>query len=324
MEKGNVDMELIRRYIRGELTPREMYALERQAQADPMLMDIIVGMEQETLDVHGDNLADIRKRIAGRAGQRQTVIRRLAPAQRWAIAASLLAVLTVGTWWFVREDTVEQHEATVATTSKRVSKAPEAPAEPSPEPEAPAAKEREVDTTPQATARIASAEAEVMEYVEKKEERLAMATPKADTGAEKSTLNAAAARLAAAAIDSPVVVVNEQALASRKDGINNRPAAAQAAIPDKAISEKQGGPMPTDGWDAYRKYLKDAVKPAQGQKGTVDLIFAIDDDGRPIDIEVTQTTNKDLNTFAILVVRDGPRWLTGASGKRKVALQVKF
>lgn len=303
MERGNADMELIRRYVRGELTPREMYALERQAQADPMLMDIIVGMEQETLDVHGDNLADIRKRIAGRAGQRKPVIRRLAPAQRWAIAASILAVLTIGTWWFVREDTVEQHEATVAATSKRVSKVPEAAAEPLPEPAAPAARHREADTAPQA-ARIASAEAEVMEYAEKKEEQLA------DSGV-------------AAAMDSPVVV-SEQALASRKDGINNRPAAARAAIPDKARSEKQGGPIPENGWDAYRKYLKDAVKPAHGQKGTVDLSFSVDDNGRPIDIEVTETTNKELNTFAILVVRDGPRWLTGASGKRNVVLQVKF
>src|SRR3546814_7148794 len=119
MEKDKVDMELIRRYIRGELTPREMYALERQAQADPMLMDIILGMEQEALDVHDDNLADIRKRIAERTERRRTIVRRLVPAQRWAIAASLLAVLTVGMWWFTREDTVEQQrEATVARSEE--------------------------------------------------------------------------------------------------------------------------------------------------------------------------------------------------------------
>lgn len=291
MGKGKVDMELISRYIRGELTPREMYALERRAQADPLLMDIIIGMEQETLDVHDDNLTDIRKRIAGRAGQRQTVTRRLAPAQRWAIAASILAVLTVGTWWFVRDDNVEQHEATVAVTSDQVPEIPEAAAEPPPEPTPPAARNREADTAPGA-ARIASvdAEAEVMEYT---------------------------------ATDSPVVVSN-QALASRKDGVNNRPAAARAAIPDQEFAEKQGGPIPKDGWDAYRKYLKDAVKPAQDQKGTVYLTFTVDDNGHPVDIEVTETTNQELNRFAILVVRDGPRWLQGTNGERKVTLQVEF
>src|SRR5690606_527233 len=101
MEKGKVDLELIRRYVRGELTPREMYALERQAQDEQMLMDIILGMEQEAPQVHGDNLADIRKRIAERFRRPRAASRRLMPAQRWAIAASILAVLTVGMWWFI-------------------------------------------------------------------------------------------------------------------------------------------------------------------------------------------------------------------------------
>src|SRR5690554_4155462 len=113
MEKDKVDMELIRRYVRGELTPREMYAVERQAQANPMLMDIILGMEQEMPDVHSDNLADIRRRIAKRTGRRQTAARRLTPAQRWTVAASILAVLTMGTWWFTRQEAVEQREATI-------------------------------------------------------------------------------------------------------------------------------------------------------------------------------------------------------------------
>src|SRR3546814_12672253 len=107
MEKDKVDMELIRGYIRGELTPREMYALERQAQADPMLMDIILGMEQEALDVHDDNLAAIRKRIAERTERRRTIVRPLVHAQRWAIAAALLAVITVGMWLFTREEPVK-------------------------------------------------------------------------------------------------------------------------------------------------------------------------------------------------------------------------
>ncbi|MGV3762086.1 MAG: hypothetical protein ACO1NT_06385, partial [Parapedobacter sp.] len=155
MEKGKVDMELIRRYVRGELSPREMYALERQAQADPMLMDVILGVEQEALAVHDDNLADIRKRIAARTGEPQKAIRRLAPVQRWAIAASILAVLTVGTWWFVREGTVEQHEATVAATSKGM---PETEAEALHEPISPPANAQEADTAPEA-GRTASAEA---------------------------------------------------------------------------------------------------------------------------------------------------------------------
>lgn len=429
MEKGNVDMELIRRYIRGELTPREMYALERQAQADPMLMDIILGMEQEALDVHDDNLADIRKRIAARAGQQQTTTRRLAPIQRWAIAASILAVLTVGTWWFTREDTVveQQREATVAATPRE---APQAEVEVSPGPVSPI-DATESDDTPK-RARIASPEAAVADLTEKKEERLAMVTPKADTGMDpldsvvvvgygaqkKSTITGAVARIAAAEMDSPAIH-KEQAFAGRADGIRIRGIStprehvSHQPITGKVIDEATHEPLagvtiqitdeqavttdklghfmavgtprtltaryigyetqtvridgrdsltialqpsevglsevvvvgyhqrhnqteaehvrhtesslaPRDGWDAYQQYIKDAVKLAHGQKGTVDLTFTVADDGRPTDITVVESTNKALNTFAKLIVRDGPRWTPGANNERKVTLRVEF
>src|SRR5690606_20432678 len=181
MEKHRVDMELIRRYIRGELTPREMYALERQAQADPMLMDIILGMEQEALDVHDDNLADIRKRIAERTGQRRATTRRLATAQRWAIAASILAVLSVGTWWFTREGHVEkQREATVAAIP---AEAPEETPESGPSPRSTApATDSKADAAPQRALKAPAAAMAKKEKEVNKEERLTVVTPKADTG----------------------------------------------------------------------------------------------------------------------------------------------
>lgn len=111
MEKGKVDMELIRRYVRGELPPREMYAVERQAEAEPMLMDIILGMEADSLADHDSHLADLRQRITARTttGPQKMAVRRLAPVQRWALAASILTVFTVGVWWFTRNNTVTIH-----------------------------------------------------------------------------------------------------------------------------------------------------------------------------------------------------------------------
>ncbi|MEC3880908.1 energy transducer TonB [Parapedobacter sp. 10938] len=341
MEKGKVDMELIRRYIRGELTPREMYTLERQAQADPMLMDVILGMEQEALGEHDDNLADIRKRIGERIGRRRTIVRSLAPAQRWAIAASLLAVLTVGAWWFVREDTLEQQrEATVAAVPEEIT---DAEAKSSQEP-IPPTNEREPDTAPQA-ARIAStdvATADLAEKQEKKEVRLARVTPKADTDADlldsvvvvgfgtqpKAKIVGAAARIAAAEMDSPVVA-GAQARASHTEHIRIRgiSAAQQTGEPlltDSTRTEDNGKPVPRDGWIAYREYLKNAVKLAPGKRGTVDLTFTVDDTGRPTDVKVVETSNVELNKFATLIVRDGPRWLPGANDERKVTLRVAF
>ncbi|WP_262248083.1 energy transducer TonB [Parapedobacter soli] len=312
MEKGKVDIEFIRRYIRGELTPREMYVLERQAQADPMLMDIILGMEQETLDVHDDHLADIRKRIAECTGQRQTATRRLAPLQRWAVAASILAVLTVGAWWFTREDAIiEQHEATVAATSEQTPEMPEAEAKPLPEPEAPATKERVADTAPR-TVRIAAADVAAANQAEKKEERLAMVTPKADTGT--------------GLLDSTIVVGYGTQQRSAPTGVAARLVAAEmdtAVAASARAAENPNKPSPKEGWDAYRQYLRNAVKLAPGQ-GVVDLAFTVDDEGRPTDIAVIETTNEKLNTFAILIVRDGPRWLRGNATQRDVTLRITF
>lgn len=106
MKKGKVDIGLIKRYIRGELSPREMYALERQAQDDPALMDVILGMEGEREEVHEANLEAIRKRMVARTGQGR--VRRLTSAQRWAIAASVLVAFTLSTWWFTQWRSFEE------------------------------------------------------------------------------------------------------------------------------------------------------------------------------------------------------------------------
>src|SRR5690606_41499096 len=104
MEKGKVDMELIRRYVRGELPPREMYAVERQAEAEPMPMDIILGMEADSLADNDSHLADLRQRITARTttGPTKTAVRRPASVLPWAPPPCILTVLTVGVSQFAR------------------------------------------------------------------------------------------------------------------------------------------------------------------------------------------------------------------------------
>ncbi len=112
MERNKVDIEQVKRYVRGELSPREMHALERRAQDDPMLMDIVLGMELAEQGVHAANLADIRARIGRRTGGGR--VRRLSTAQRWAVAASVLLAVTVSTVWFLRDDVQAPNELAVA------------------------------------------------------------------------------------------------------------------------------------------------------------------------------------------------------------------
>ncbi len=224
MEKGKVDIELIRRYIRGELSPREMYALERRAQDDPVLMDIILGMEQETQELHAANLVDIRKRIALRAGHGRT--RRLAPAQRWAVAASVLVAVTLGTLWLTQRLTVGESQPDIASVPAEAEvHADDTAAEPPHQPAAPAKKE----AIPETPKRVAAAPA----AIPPRADRVALRTEK--PAKPEDTLDEVVVGYGTqkkmdltGAVDTPVQI-SEQALAGRAAGVQVRDAYRKAA-----------------------------------------------------------------------------------------------
>ena len=41
------DIAQLRRYVRGELSPQQMHEVERAAEADESLMDVLLGIEAE-------------------------------------------------------------------------------------------------------------------------------------------------------------------------------------------------------------------------------------------------------------------------------------
>ena len=97
MRANKEDISLIRKYLDGELDERAMYALERRAESDPQLMDVIKGMESADARTHEQNLASIDRLLQERIQQgkrRSTLL-----WANWRVAASLFIALTVGTWW---------------------------------------------------------------------------------------------------------------------------------------------------------------------------------------------------------------------------------
>lgn len=276
MEKGKVDIGLIRRYIRGELTSREMYALERRAQDDPALMDTILGMEQETEEMHGVNLIDIRKRIALRSGRSRT--RRLAPIQRWAVAASVLVAVTFGVLWFTQRLTLEESQPDIASVSVDTEeRRPETPVTPGsgdeapsegaaaeqvPQPEAPTKKEAVTQTGK----RLAAAPTEDTDRASPLGDRLARQTEKqaqsVDTVDETVVVGygtqkrenltgsvakveplpkSAVARIQTEEIETDTQAqINEQVLAGRAPGIRVHDANGEAATGTPAAIRIRG------------------------------------------------------------------------------------
>ncbi|MGJ1268519.1 carboxypeptidase-like regulatory domain-containing protein [Sphingobacterium spiritivorum] len=94
MNRNRPDLEYIRRYHNGELSPREMYELERQAQDDPMLMDIIMGIELSDEETVRKDLSDIKSRITERISDSK--IKQMPVWRKWVVAASVLLLLSIG------------------------------------------------------------------------------------------------------------------------------------------------------------------------------------------------------------------------------------
>ncbi|QNL50614.1 carboxypeptidase-like regulatory domain-containing protein [Olivibacter sp. SDN3] len=102
MKHKKPDIEQVRKYLNGELNAREMYELERQAQDDPLLMDVMLGMESAEEQQHKQNIGTIEQLLHERI-QRKNVSSN--SWKVWAVAASMVfAVIGVG-FWLLNKDT---------------------------------------------------------------------------------------------------------------------------------------------------------------------------------------------------------------------------
>lgn len=102
MKNNKPDISLIRKYLNGELDAAAMYQLERQAQDDPLLMDMMQGMEEGDRERDERNLQDIDELIRRRVQKDDPKTARITNWKGWAVAASLVLVSTIAGMWFFR------------------------------------------------------------------------------------------------------------------------------------------------------------------------------------------------------------------------------
>lgn len=92
MSNSNYDIAYLKKYVNGELSPAEMYALEREAQRDPMLADMLMGIE---MDQNKTVIAAINQQISQRTKRDKAVKIKVFDWKRLAIAAAAVIVLGV-------------------------------------------------------------------------------------------------------------------------------------------------------------------------------------------------------------------------------------
>ncbi len=97
--RNQFDVAYLRRYVNGELSSSEMYAIEKASHQDEMLMDLILGLEEEKrLGITAD-AKDLHAAIYDRSHPNTPV--RMFPYKSLGIAASLLLFLGIGTIWYL-------------------------------------------------------------------------------------------------------------------------------------------------------------------------------------------------------------------------------
>ena len=101
MSNSNYDIAYLKKYVNGELSPTEMYALEREAQRDPMLADILMGIE---MDQNKTVITTINNQIAQRIEKDNSAKIKVFDWKRLSIAAAAVIVLGVGLLLYRQQD----------------------------------------------------------------------------------------------------------------------------------------------------------------------------------------------------------------------------
>ncbi|WP_313511486.1 carboxypeptidase-like regulatory domain-containing protein [Sphingobacterium sp.] len=114
----NFDIAYLRKYVNGELSDSEMYAIEKASHEDELLMDVLMGLEEEKKLNNPLEVADLHSAIFERT--HPTKVRPIGFYKNLSIAASVLLALGIGTIWYLNRDQnkVAETMETVALDNK--------------------------------------------------------------------------------------------------------------------------------------------------------------------------------------------------------------
>ncbi|HEV7331406.1 MAG TPA: hypothetical protein VGN63_10235 [Flavisolibacter sp.] len=328
----------IERYHNGGMTAAEMHQLERAALNDPMLADALEGYRFSKSPA--SEISSLQSRLQQRLKAERKESRTLWMQPWMRIVA--LAVLIAGAGWLVFQ-TFSNNENNLASSSpaaKQEEKQYESltadsiatALEQSPAALSIDSNTRDVasqntirsrrtqpavqaeTSAPLTVMRDASA-VEKNETVTKSEEAdAAIAHPQNDVATMKTAAPAAVPRQQ---MDSNV---NTQVAKRRRANVQEQAAATESRA---GVFAADSLGQPETGWTAFEEYIAKNRKPflplnkKQTEESSVELAFAINQQGRPINIVVTQSLNKEYNEEAIRLLKEGPKW-KGKAGRVKI------
>ena len=338
------DISLIRKYLNGELDGRAMYQLERQAQDDPALQDLIEGMQLGDQARDEANLLEINSLIQQRSQANKTV--KFVPWKIWSIAASLLIVCSVGVLWLQER----KPEATqVVQKSKKIPVPQDQPLVPEAEVSAKLSENKEVIASVIHKQKAKTPEFNTLKSIESPAME---STQPAPIEADKITSSRMSASTLAKRLDSnfkPDGNLNEVVITgygAQKKSVDSRSMLKpDSTVAGTALARKVAGVSvqsadqrairirgknsinnaePESGWKAYSRYLEKRAKKINGVTGNVVLTFNLDQDGKPIEVVVLNGLTDAANQKAIELLNKGSRWKRPAGTDGRITLVIEF
>jgi hypothetical protein len=323
---GTYTAEDIERYHRGEMSASERHSLEKAALDDPLLADALEGYAH-TRTAAAD-LKALQNRLQQRIGRDKKKSFILTGSPWLKIAA--LFVLIAGAGWLAFQTFSEKNLVVGTTLDSRES--------------VPRTLENDSITTVQTVAPPVAGDTvgRNQEVVAARTNRQISVSPQAGTTSGTATTDATAsaeqaeeasgaARLQEQGAVSDMATLRNQAPVSTAREATDTARQTEAfaelknqkrvetarsrTLPPAAVSAPAVIPAePEGGWTAFNKYIndnRDSIQDTEKQtatKGTVELQFDIDKEGKPTNILVIKSLCERCDAEATRLLKEGPKW----------------
>lgn len=333
-DKINYTADEIRRYLEGEMSPAEMYALERAALTDPFLADALEGMELHAdIDKFAADVEDLRTRLKGKVKRRTGALASV-NSLWWKIAAVLVILVTGVAIIIITGKKNEPASNEIAKTEDRIiNKDSEVKKEQTViQPQAVEGESKKQVRQPAITikpkkeqkpARAAEAQEEVL-YNKAETDKI-----------EKPAENNINRELAASSIPSAIAAPASDSLTKESDTMFDEVIVVGSGRTNKknvksrtiSAGRAEKTVTPGNGWDEFQRYVEDSTNISTTDSvftGEEHLSFTIGDDGLPESIKILRSISPSHDKEAIRLLQNGPSWKVAKGRKREVRLKIIF
>jgi len=280
------------RYIQGDRKGKEAHCIEKEAMKDPFLADALEGYEK-TEGNHQREVSKLQKEITRRQKRitSKSLNKRPSHLKAWSIAASILIVVGVGTWFLLDHSPIAKDiPQTVMFEEELLAVSPEADTLRD-------SVEKIPEKTPIAQATPEKANKKEIQQIELTDHNEAIQEDAMVMSEEES---------APTPQTPPVMVQEAEAKVAAR-------AVTEVPVKDESVTTS---PQPVTGMQAYMDYIQRNMKRPTDEecrdvKGAVVVMFKIGQSGRPYNIRVTQGLCTSINKEAIRLIINGPDWKKG-------------